>query len=96
MEDVLREGKIVLYFEILDYEILNCVKRASDFFDTDKTVSEAFRRIANKNSVGINLENGRENFFQLFYTTPSGEVTRLEREKTLKQLGLSSKVRIVY
>src|SRR4051794_33875385 len=92
VDDALREGKIVLYVDILDYEILNCVKRVSCFFAPTESFHDVLKQVAGKNSVGINLENGRDRFFQLFFTNSKGETKRLEKSNKLKESGIRHKV----
>jgi len=88
------ENKIVLTIEIEDYEVLNCVRKFSDFFDINATILEAIFQIAKKNSVCLDLSNDRDNYFQLYLSSTQKSI-RLDKTRRLSQCGLTHRDTVV-
>jgi len=87
--DALREGKLVLSVEIEDYAAMNCVKKFSDFFDINQTVGDVIVQIAKKKSVFLDLTEGKDRQFQLFFVDKKEKKMQLDKEKPLSFYGLA-------
>lgn len=90
--EAMKEGKLILLVEIEDYLDLQCAKTVTEFFEQKETVRVALYHLATRNSVSIDLSNGREELFDLFYVNSAGNLVLMDKNKLLDDYSLTYKV----
>lgn len=87
-----RETQVVLSIVIEDYLQLQCVRTFNSFFGETLSIKDLLIQIAKKPSVNIELSGGQEVYFELFLQSANGNMTHLEKDKSIKHYNLKQKV----